>query len=769
MSLSRDIRKAIESGSASYAVVEAVYNGFVTVKIIGSNQRITNLEYIGAYEPEEGKKVILDYSAGQKPVVRPIEREYVGTEPEYTMQDKWDEPEVDPGILVASVDVGMGCTVNAQGFYFPNEPHDPHNTWIQNWGYNTAAWTSSIYDTMLIYGEPVLVGKQYFTISISGKYLLTFHTSLHLAGGGYSGDPYGTLTAFIYRLGSYGPFPIMVGTATAAGYNSYYNIDISKVMYLPEDDQVYVELMYTAGVNGYALMHSTNPLKWLAAGNDLTFKIQLLAETTIVEPPPEVSEFEGLARRIGFWGTIVEQGMDTSTKELTGFILECTDVTESQNYTADVISDNEFIYGICNDQLYGQYQMWKVDPDEGTAIYVEVADGTLLEQANRIALADTGIASYLWQDYFSWTSDPDDTAMTIKYQLMDWSSGDTESEISTLETFDVPWAPPLTGYDYVWGQTNKSPTGYLTVTPFNTGLGNVATYNDKNYVIARANRVRRTSGWAYYSSGMKWRIYDISDSSYTDITYSWSEENFGAIRDTGWFQYDNAIYNIVNRYYGVGATQTAVEIHVIDLENLTLTVYDITSEMPTGYAYLSGPVFDYVRGRIYAYETEDVIHSAPWADSLVYWDVTDHTYNTVDSNSPPTSVLPAGYEIISNKYNVYANPLVYSGTENWEYFNCTSKTQTIDCGDESQNKFVCPQVSSDEDRIWVLDMTAGSRKLIGYHRTEDARELSLENTAIGDLPDVYWNCRINLIGNAFIITLDHSTQGTHWYIIKPRI
>ena len=538
MSLSRDIRKAIESGSAAYAVVEANYNGYITVKLIGSDQRITNLEFIGAYSPEEGSKVIVDYSAGDKPVIRPIEQEYLGTEREYTMQPRDFIAEIDPGIMVASVDVGMGCTVNAQGFTFPNEPHDPHDTWIQHWGYNTAAWTSSIYDTMLIYGEPLLVGQQYFNISLNGKYMITFHSSLHLAGGSYSGDPYGTLTAFIYRLGAYGPFPFMVGRATAAGYNSYYNIDISKMIYLPAGDQVYVELVYTAGVNGYCLKHSTNPLKWLAAGNDLIFKIQLLAEAYVLEPPPEVTEFEGLARRTGYFGTIVEQSMDTITQDLTEFALECTDVTETQNGTAHVVADDEFIYGICNGGIYSQYQMWKLDPDEGTAVIVEVADGSNLEVADRITLADTGIVSYLWHQLFSWSSDPDDTAMTVKYQYMDWNAGETESEISTLESFDVPWAPPLTGYDWVWGQTNKSVGGYLTVNPHIESSGNVAEYDGTCYVIARANYVRRSAGWAYYSSGMRWRFYDVSDSSSTDLDHTWSEENFGLIYDTGWFQYN---------------------------------------------------------------------------------------------------------------------------------------------------------------------------------------------------------------------------------------
>lgn len=769
MSFQRDIRKAIESGSISFAVVEANNNGFITVQLIGSTSRITNLEFIGSTAPQAGDKVILDYSAGNRPVVRPVEGQtligllnynYMGEDANYyQMENPDDYPDPTSILEMGGIDVGMGCTVNANGYQFPNEPQDPFDNWVQYWGYNVpGGYQSIVYDTMSIYGIPVVVGTQQFNIQISGKYLLTFHSSLHIAGLSGS-DPHGTFSVFCNRTLGYGPFPIMTGTATAAGYNQYYNIDISKLIYLPEGEILEFEMMYTGDVIGYFMKNSTNPLKWLTEGNELIFKIQLIAETYIDEPAPEVIEFEGLARRTGSWGTTIEQDMDTATKELTAFSLECHEASTNPNSYGSPISDNEFLYAITNDQIYGSYQMWKIDPEDGASLLIQVADGSNLEAAFRYVLVDTGVVGYTWYQLFSWTSDPDDTAMTISYRYMDWNEGETENEIVEIETFDVPWAPPIGAYDYVWGSTNKGVTNYLTVTPFAT-QGNVAFHNDKGYMIAMAVYCVRTVGWSYYSQGLKWRIYDVAGASYVDVTHSWTTESYQVVTNTGWFQYDNKLYTFVRRSYGFGWLQ-AMEVHIIDLMSMTLEVHDIKADIQGTYTGLSGATFDYTRGRMYAMEREAVIHAPPIGNRLVYWNVSTNTLVAIDESDDY-------FGLATNRYNVYADPLDGSYPD-WVYYNCANSSIEIDAEGGANNTFICTQVSSDEDRIWILDMTIGERKLVGYHATQDPRELSLENTAIGSLDDVSWVGWVNLIGNAFIICVKHSTLGTHWYIIKPRI
>lgn len=71
MNLRRTVRRTIQQGNSVFATVEDVHNGLVTVRLVAGGARLTSLSFLGL-EVTVGQRVIVDYSSGSPPVVRPI-------------------------------------------------------------------------------------------------------------------------------------------------------------------------------------------------------------------------------------------------------------------------------------------------------------------------------------------------------------------------------------------------------------------------------------------------------------------------------------------------------------------------------------------------------------------------------------------------------------------------------------------------------------------------------------------------------------------------
>lgn len=80
MTLRRLVRNIHQKGSQVYAVVEEINLGFATVRIADRGARLTSLPVVGG-TVTIGQRVIVDYSAGTPPVVRPITLEAVQPAP----------------------------------------------------------------------------------------------------------------------------------------------------------------------------------------------------------------------------------------------------------------------------------------------------------------------------------------------------------------------------------------------------------------------------------------------------------------------------------------------------------------------------------------------------------------------------------------------------------------------------------------------------------------------------------------------------------------
>jgi len=117
MNLKRAVHKAIQAGTTLHATVEAYSLGRATVRISGTGARLSNLSTIGG-ELEPGDKVIVDYSAGTPPFVRPA---WI---PEY------EAPPMPTSLALEYTGLPKDWGVDAYVYYnYPYPCEDPFGPW----------------------------------------------------------------------------------------------------------------------------------------------------------------------------------------------------------------------------------------------------------------------------------------------------------------------------------------------------------------------------------------------------------------------------------------------------------------------------------------------------------------------------------------------------------------------------------------------------------------------------------------------------------------
>lgn len=206
MNLRRDVRKAIQRGSSVYATVEEYKLGYATVRLAKNGARLTNLSTQGAIVTR-GDQVIVDYSAGVKPVVRPL---FI---PAYEPETL----EIDSGKEVTPPDDDFSCAVNVTYAYghglgpegedpFPYESWEqfiPISTWTKiqfadnqwKWGSETWGFSVEYYDSAPgaagMYDETKDFGQNYIEIKRTGRYIITAKMEFDENGGNRTtGIPY---------------------------------------------------------------------------------------------------------------------------------------------------------------------------------------------------------------------------------------------------------------------------------------------------------------------------------------------------------------------------------------------------------------------------------------------------------------------------------------------------------------------------------------------------------------------------------------------------
>ena len=755
MSLKRDVRKTIEGGSTSHAVVEANNNGFITVVVTGSGSRISNLEYIGSYAPQPGNEVLLDYSAGDKPIVRMTatqvltaleqsrymndESSYLGMQPAIV-----DDVDQGSGLQMGGIDIGMGCTIKPNGFSFPNEPHEKGETWIQHWGTNITGWKSLVYDTGNFYGDMILYGPQYFNVELSGKYLLTLHTNLQIAGNSEGENPKGYLRARVFRDGVYGPYPIMAGVATAAGYGDYYSIDISKMIYLPAGEQIYVEFVYSGDVHSYYQSLSSNPLKWVDTDNELVFKIQLINQTTIVETPPEHPIYEGLMRNF-VWGyselgPMPEPGYEGTAKHITTFNVEVLEIEDSAfadgTYSASALGalyDNSFYY----------VRQLENSVDK---IFQINHDGEV-EKVHTTGISGYPLTFYLYAP---------NKIIYKTYNVVE----STKRELA-IYTYDFDTAQTTELFKATWEYSSPIENHWR----WNTDGMGVIDYDGRIYFVQPAHF------WDEFSSPLsgeivktRFRFFNLTEGGHFDVDLE-HEDGSGM---EGWL---HAYFNYQPLLFGsklvcfadFGWVNNAQRIIVVDLASRTASQKDVSSNFTDYQTLLYLRTYPNYMDRL-AYTSAFRFNSAASGETGLWIydvDLDTFTYNTGGEY---------GWNIqwVSDADKIYwASTADITQKMFPDYERVDSPGTVIDVN----NDVPIVQMDSEDETIWSFDFAAMA--IYGYDDNTGTPSVTIDltGTAVDDIPGTgTMTVRLNLIAGEFFLIVEEedvsNNVAIYYFIIR---
>jgi hypothetical protein len=166
MSLRRSVRQTIHGGSTTYATVEEYKLGLATVRLGETGARLSNLSTIGG-EVDVGDTVIVDYSAGVIPIVRPL----------FVVDEVEALPDESPVENVEIPDAIGGCFgwhrdwIDPEVYIWHNEPYAYHigPQFEQDWGQSPAYWEDGDFEVV---GKGGWWGRTYITIPFAGKYLI---------------------------------------------------------------------------------------------------------------------------------------------------------------------------------------------------------------------------------------------------------------------------------------------------------------------------------------------------------------------------------------------------------------------------------------------------------------------------------------------------------------------------------------------------------------------------------------------------------------------
>jgi hypothetical protein len=265
MSIRRTIRKALQTGTTMYAKVEETNLGLATVLLGGTGARMTNLSTVGG-PVVIGDTVIVDWSAGINPIVRPL---FIEEDPE----------ELPPGVsapenVLEEEDISTFQDSLAGGWF--NPPYWSLTVGVPYiwFGGRYDWWDSQFYqeyfDSANICKNVAIFEDGVMTIPRDGKYLVgmacnevTIHNNQDADG---SIDPVEQQCHYRIRIIKNNSTPIAVGTG-----------------------QWSVDWYGAPGIN----LTAFEPL---LAGDRLTFEIYFTSTTVVSMPLWLYGFFEGESR-----------------------------------------------------------------------------------------------------------------------------------------------------------------------------------------------------------------------------------------------------------------------------------------------------------------------------------------------------------------------------------------------------------------------------------------------------------------------------------------
>jgi hypothetical protein len=244
MSIRRHIRKALQTGTTIYARVEDVSLGLATVRLGGIGVRLTNLSTVGG-EVAVGDTVIVDYSAGVNPIVRPL---FVQDEPE----------ELPLGISVPETPIDDEDISTFQDTWYSWETETylaqgvPHQFKGGSFNYFDDPYYTEYWDSANICPNSSRFEDGAMTVPRDGKYLIGFQwlEPLQKSTEEPGPDPTTVESSCFYRI------QILKNNAAIAegtgqwflGFWGETSINISTFEPLLSGDRITFEVMFTSNV-----------------------------------------------------------------------------------------------------------------------------------------------------------------------------------------------------------------------------------------------------------------------------------------------------------------------------------------------------------------------------------------------------------------------------------------------------------------------------------------------------------------------------------------
>lgn len=266
------VRRTLTRGSIVHATVEQFQLGLATVRLATNGARLTNLSTIGG-EVAVGDGVLVDYSAGIKPIVRPL----------FFEEDDVDEfVELTPVEKVESSEILGGCFGWHRDWIEPEiwlQHGQPYTYHIgpetnRNFSHSNAFWEDGDFG---VTDRGGWWGLTYFTIPRDGKYLLH---------GGVKEDhwdhepPYGGW----YRLRIWLNGSTLIGEVYSPCFTEQVfgpsSLNCTMIQEFVAGDKISFDYTFTIPEGPYWLDDT-----WSYAGESHDIMIQLLPGTGVTDPP----------------------------------------------------------------------------------------------------------------------------------------------------------------------------------------------------------------------------------------------------------------------------------------------------------------------------------------------------------------------------------------------------------------------------------------------------------------------------------------------------
>jgi len=255
MSIRRTVRKALESGTTMYAKVEEVNLGLATVRLGGTGRRMSNLSTVGG-EVQKNDTVIVDWSAGINPIVRPL-----------FLEDEPEELELGtsaPENTYDSEDISTFQDTYYGGFWGGNYPPlnqgVPHQLEGGSYDYEYESYYQEYFDSADICRNQAKFEDGYMYIPRDGKYLIGFNWlepfNSQDEEPGSPTYPAPMESSCYYRIRILKNDTTVLGEGTGQwdiGWYGETSINLTAFDYLNEGDRLSFEVYFTSSAVSYYL------------------------------------------------------------------------------------------------------------------------------------------------------------------------------------------------------------------------------------------------------------------------------------------------------------------------------------------------------------------------------------------------------------------------------------------------------------------------------------------------------------------------------------